>query len=102
MFGSEAVPAGLFALLICFVPETPRYLVSIGQDEKALGILSRINGSGKASQILQDIKDTMTVKTEKLLTYGAYAADGSLIMPSPTVNINTTLVDALLTFGWRF
>ena len=29
MFGSEAVPAGLFALLICFVPETPRYLVSI-------------------------------------------------------------------------
>ena len=27
MFGSEAVPAGLFALLICFVPETPRYLV---------------------------------------------------------------------------
>ena len=32
MFGSEAVPAGLFALLICFVPETPRYLVSINQD----------------------------------------------------------------------
>ena len=70
MFGSEAIPAGLFALLICFVPETPRYLVSIGQDQKALGILSRINGGEKASQILQDIKDTMTVKTEKLMTYG--------------------------------
>ena len=71
MFGSEAVPAGLFALLICFVPETPRYLVSVGQDQKALGILSKINGSSKAGQILQDIKDTMVVKTEKLLTYGA-------------------------------
>ena len=71
MFGSEAVPAGLFALLICFVPETPRYLVSIGQDSKALGILSKINGSSKAAQILQDIKDTMVVKTEKLMTYGA-------------------------------
>ena len=70
MFGSEAVPAGLFALLICFVPETPRYLVSINQDNKALGILSKINGSEKAAQILQDIKDTMTVKTEKLFTYG--------------------------------
>ncbi|MGX8697880.1 MAG: MFS transporter, partial [Prevotella sp.] len=70
MFGSEAVPAGLFALLICFVPETPRYLVSIGQDQKALGILSKINGSKKAQQILQDIKDTMVVKTEKLMTYG--------------------------------
>ena len=32
MFGSEMVPAGLFTFLICFVPETPRYLVMIGQD----------------------------------------------------------------------
>ena len=71
MFGSEAVPAGLFALLICFVPETPRYLVSIGEDKKAESILAKINGSIKASQILQDIKDTMVVKTEKLMTYGA-------------------------------
>ena len=29
MFGSEMVPAGLFALLICFVPETPRYLAMV-------------------------------------------------------------------------
>ena len=43
MFGSEALPAGFFALLICFVPETPRYLVSINQDNKALGILVGIN-----------------------------------------------------------
>ena len=70
MFGSEAVPAGLFALLICFVPETPRYLVSVGKDQKALTILSRINGSTKAGRILQDIKDTMSVKTERLMTYG--------------------------------
>ena len=62
MFGSEAVPAGLFALLICFVPETPRYLVSIGQDERALGVLSKINGSSRAQQILQNIKETMTEK----------------------------------------
>ena len=71
MFGSEAVPAGLFALLICFVPETPRYLVSIGEDKKAEGILAKINGASKAAQIIQDIKDTMVVKTEKLMTYGA-------------------------------
>jgi len=70
MFGSEMVPAGLFALLICFVPETPRYLASIGQDEQAEGILAKINGSEKAKTILQEIKDTMTVKTEPLLTYG--------------------------------
>lgn len=70
MFGSEAVPAGLFALLICFVPETPRYLVSIGRSDVAEHILSKINGPVKATHILQDIKDTMSVKTEKLMTYG--------------------------------
>ena len=70
MFGSEAVPAGLFALLVCFVPETPRYLVSVGKDEKALGILARINGSEKAATILHDIKSTITMKKERLMTYG--------------------------------
>lgn len=69
MFGSEAVPAGLFSLLICLVPETPRYLVMAGRDSKALAILRRINGSS-AEQILADIKDTITVRTERLFTYG--------------------------------
>lgn len=70
MFGSEMIPAGLFALLICFVPETPRYLVSVGKDNEAEGILARINGAVKAKEILSEIKNTMTEKTEKLLTYG--------------------------------
>ncbi len=70
MFVSEAVPAGLFALLVCFVPETPRYLALMGNDDKALHVLSRINGSDRAAEILQDIKNTATEKTEKLLSYG--------------------------------
>lgn len=70
MFGSEAIPAGLFTILICFVPETPRYLAMIGQDAKAEAILARINGSVKAKEILNDIKNTVSEKTEKLMTYG--------------------------------
>ena len=70
MFGSEMVPAALFALLICLVPETPRYLVMVGKDERALAILAKINGENKARQILTDIKETITVRTEKLFTYG--------------------------------
>ena len=70
MFGSECVPAGLFTVLICFVPETPRYLVMTGRDDRALGILSRINGTQKAREILQDIKNTITVRTERLFSYG--------------------------------
>ncbi len=70
MFGSECVPAGLFTILICFVPETPRYLVMIGQDEKALNVLTRINGLTRAKATLEDIKNTITTKTERLFTYG--------------------------------
>ena len=101
MFGSEAVPAGLFALLICFVPETPRYLVSIGHDQKALGILSKINGSLKAQQILQDIKDTMTVKTERLMTYGALCIFVGIMLSvfQQAVGINAVLYYAPRIFG---
>ena len=101
MFGSEAVPAGLFALLICFVPETPRYLVSIGKDEKALGILSRINGSSQATQILKDIKDTMIVKTEKLMTYGVMCIFIGIMLSvfQQAVGINAVLYYAPRIFG---
>lgn len=70
MFVSEAVPAGLFTLLVCFVPETPRYLALMGRDAKALHVLSRINGSVRAREILDEIKATATEKTERLFTYG--------------------------------
>lgn len=70
MFGSECIPAGLFTLLILLVPETPRYLVMNGNDSKALGVLSRINGGTKAKEILSEIKNTVSEKKEKLFTYG--------------------------------
>ncbi len=70
MFVSEAFPAGLFALLICFVPETPRYLTLKGNEAKALQVLTRINGSQQAQTILADIKATARQTTERLFTYG--------------------------------
>ena len=70
MFASEAVPAGLFTLLLFFVPETPRYLAMTGKDQQALNILSKINGQRKAMEVLAEIKDTVSEITEKLFTYG--------------------------------
>ena len=70
MFVSEAVPAGLFALLILLVPETPRFLALNGQDHKALTVLSNINGEVRAREILAEIKATAVEKREKLLAYG--------------------------------
>jgi SP family xylose:H+ symportor-like MFS transporter len=70
MFGSEAFVAALFTILVCFVPESPRYLALKGHDERALGVLSKINGIAKAREILMEIKNTVDVKSEKLFSYG--------------------------------
>ena len=71
MFVSEAVPAALFTILLFLVPETPRYLAMTGKDEKALNILTKINGRSKAQEIMSQIKATVVEKKEKLFTYGA-------------------------------
>jgi len=82
MFASEVIPASLFALLLLLVPETPRYYVLKGSDERALKVLSRINGKEKAREILKEIKETFiplgtlkgaegaTLKSSKLFSFG--------------------------------
>ena len=101
MFASEAIIALIFTILICFVPESPRYLVMAGKDEKALGILSRINGSAKASEILADIKSTITVRTEKLFTYGWLVIFIGVMLSvfQQVVGINAVLYYAPRIFG---
>ena len=101
MFGSEAVPAGLFALLICLVPETPRYLVMVGDDAKAQSVLERINGVSIAQEILRDIKGTITEKTEKLFSYGFLCIFIGIMLSvfQQTVGINAVLYYAPRIFG---
>ncbi|MDO4334493.1 MAG: D-xylose transporter XylE [Bacteroidales bacterium] len=70
MFGSEAIVAGIFTILVCLVPESPRYLAMTGKDQQALKVLTKINGSVKAAEILKDIKETVSVKSEKLFSFG--------------------------------
>lgn len=72
MFASEAIPAGLFGILLFFVPETPRYLALVKREEKALQVLKKLNGSRQyAMTILEDIKQSIKGKTKaKLYTYG--------------------------------
>ncbi len=101
MFGSEAVPAGLFALLICFVPETPRYLVMAGRDTKALAILQKINGTAAGRAILDDIKNTITERTERVFTYGWLVIFVGIMLSvfQQAVGINAVLYYAPRIFG---
>lgn len=101
MFGSEAIPAGLFAILICFVPETPRYLVMAGKDSKALAVLSKINGETEGRNILEEIKNTVTEKTERVFTYGVLVIFVGIMLSvfQQAVGINAVLYYAPRIFG---
>lgn len=72
MFASETIPAILFLSLLFFVPETPRFLVMKGNDDKALSILEKINGAEKSKQVLYEIKTTINsaLKPGKLFSFG--------------------------------
>ncbi len=70
MFISEAIPAALFGFLLFFVPESPRYLALTNRNEKALGILAKINGMTLAKSILSEIQKTVEKTSGKLFSYG--------------------------------
>ncbi len=70
MFASELVPVSIFLLLLYFVPDTPRSLVSHDKEAEALEILKKVNSESEAQSILSDIKNTLVVKSNSALTYG--------------------------------
>ncbi|HMO33443.1 MAG TPA: D-xylose transporter XylE [Lacibacter sp.] len=70
MFFSGAIPAVIFFILLFFVPETPRFLVLKGEDEKALKVLNKLSGKEAAPLILKDIKSTLTETHAPWLSYG--------------------------------
>jgi len=60
MFGAEAIPALLFFIFMFIVPESSRWLVKAGQEEKALKILDKIGGREYAEKEIQEIKLTIS------------------------------------------
>lgn len=66
MFGSEALPALMLLVLSFVVPESPRWLTKQGREDKALGILTRVNGPDRARVELTEIKETLRHETGSL------------------------------------
>lgn len=70
MFASEIIPASLFLVFLFFVPESPRFLVLKNKKDKALNILSHINGKDVGLKVLEDIQHTVVSKSGKIFSYG--------------------------------
>ena len=66
MFGSEALPAFLFLLLLFLVPESPRWLTKYGRHEKALAVLTRVGGPAHAQREFESIKDAITHESSSM------------------------------------
>ena len=70
MFASETIPAGLFLIMLFFVPDTPRSLVLKSQPEKALDVLIKVNGLEEGKKILAEIQNTVVSHSGKLFSFG--------------------------------
>ena len=66
MFAVQTVPASLFFALMFIVPESPRWLIKNGKDERASEVLRKIGGDVYAKSELADIKDTLKNEIERV------------------------------------
>lgn len=66
MFWGELIPAGLFFILLFFVPESPRFLTKIGNTQRSTAILTKVGGSAYAEEENQQIKQTLQKHNQKV------------------------------------
>jgi SP family xylose:H+ symportor-like MFS transporter len=100
MLASEAIPAGIFLLLLLFVPDTPRWLVLRGRSAEALAQLRRVMGESDARGILADIERSLAMRSGKLLSFGPRVIIVGILISifQQFVGINAVLYYAPLMF----
>ncbi|WP_075590830.1 sugar porter family MFS transporter [Labilibacter marinus] len=65
MFWAETIPAGLFFLLMFFVPESPRWLAQSGSKADVLLTLEKVGGKAYAQKEYAQIQKNLQTKAEK-------------------------------------
>jgi len=59
MFTAVAVPSLIFFFAAMFIPESPRWLVKIGANQRARGTLARIGGEKYSDEAIAEIQGTL-------------------------------------------
>jgi SP family xylose:H+ symportor-like MFS transporter len=101
MLGSEAIPAGLFLLLLFGVPDTPRWLVLKGRTGEAHAVLKRLMSPAAAAETLAEIEGSLVHHTaDKLLSFGGKVIFIGIMLSvfQQLVGINAVLYYAPLIF----
>jgi SP family xylose:H+ symportor-like MFS transporter len=70
MLASCAIPAGLFFLAALMMPDTPRWYVMKGKEDKAVKLLNELNDAETTAATMTEIKDSLTAHSGKLLSFG--------------------------------
>ena len=72
MFLSGTIPAGLFLMLLFFVPETPRYLMLKGNESGARAVLAKLVTPEEAEKEFSEIRASLREHhSGKLFSFGA-------------------------------
>ena len=107
MLVSEAIPAVLFLVLLTLVPDTPRWHVMKGHNDKALSILNRLVGETEARTTLTEIKTSLVAGASdqgqegtRLLAFGMLVIVAGIMLSvfQQLVGINAVLYYAPLMF----
>ena len=67
MLGIETIPALLYFVTVLFIPESPRWLIMHGKNEKAIKIMTRMGGSGYAENEYKEIKKAIVTESKENL-----------------------------------
>ncbi|MFP5237914.1 MAG: D-xylose transporter XylE [Acidobacteriota bacterium] len=101
MFLSGAIPAGLFLLLLFFVPETPRFLMLRGDEAGARAVLAKLVSREEGEKELAEIRNSLSEHhSGKLFSFGVLVVVIGLMLSvfQQFVGINVVLYYATSIF----